>query len=803
MKKIIIIIISLLSISLFPFFNAYAYTDEYEIENYNVEIKVNENHVLNITEEIEANFKVSKHGIKRNIPTKNTYKRNINNEEVEIESDAKISNIDINEQFTKENRYTELQLTIGNPDKTITGLKKYVIKYDYDMGEDYINDIDDLYYNIIGTNWDCNIKNVTFKIVMPKAFDETKINFTIGRYGATYNSDIKYNIENNIISGYVEKRYGYALSAYEGLTVKIELDEGYYINENEYKWYNNPNSNYYYFDNYDVNASLKENNTMHVDEKYTITYNDDYNTFYRKIRKSGYIEKYIDGKYKKQYIDYKISNVKSNIQISHYDDGEYYTIYFNNHDEKLKDKSYEYTLSYDIDFCDDFDTTSDLFLYDFKESYAPVKDFHLKLNMPKPIYKEVIENKIKILTSDNNFNYTNKELSNRRINIEYEDNSFDITLKKNYFGYSLDSYEDFIIKITLEEGYFTNETIIKNKIENKMNIRIIIICIMFIITTIIYFLFGFRKAKNTVVYYNSPEDLSPAEVGYIYKGKVKNKHIISLIIYFANKGYLKITTKKRDFELEKLKPISITEPEYAKVTFSGLFPRGNKTTKSNLKNQFYITLDVAKRKLKNEHDIYSKSHKMSILIYILMIIAYLIILLIEKSFKNNYIFTDSMAYKHDIMIYLIWIFILIDIIYIKFSKKMKKESTTLYSKIIGFRDFLKKVEKEKLELLVEENPNYFYEILPYAYVLGISRKWSKKFEGIDVRKSEFYSKDIISGTTLDTMSFTRSISSMMHTATAVSSSRPYESSSYSGGGSFSSGGGSSGGGGGGGGGSSW
>ena len=36
----------------------------------------------------------------------------------------------------------------------------------------------------------------------------------------------------------------------------------------------------------------------------------------------------------------------------------------------------------------------------------------------------------------------------------------------------------------------------------------------------------------------------------------------------------------------------------------------------------------------------------------------------------------------------------------------------------------------KLEALVEENPHYFYDILPYTYVLNISKKWINKFENI-------------------------------------------------------------------------
>ena len=46
----------------------------------------------------------------------------------------------------------------------------------------------------------------------------------------------------------------------------------------------------------------------------------------------------------------------------------------------------------------------------------------------------------------------------------------------------------------------------------------------------------------------------------------------------------------------------------------------------------------------------------------------------------------------------------------------------IYGRIKGFRNFLEAAEKEKLEALVNDDPSYFYNILPYTYVLGISIK---------------------------------------------------------------------------------
>ena len=46
----------------------------------------------------------------------------------------------------------------------------------------------------------------------------------------------------------------------------------------------------------------------------------------------------------------------------------------------------------------------------------------------------------------------------------------------------------------------------------------------------------------------------------------------------------------------------------------------------------------------------------------------------------------------------------------------------LLGKIKGFRDFLDTAEKPKLEELVMQNPVYFYNILPFTYVLDVSDK---------------------------------------------------------------------------------
>ena len=112
----------------------------------------------------------------------------------------------------------------------------------------------------------------------------------------------------------------------------------------------------------------------------------------------------------------------------------------------------------------------------------------------------------------------------------------------------------------------------------------------------------------------------------------------------------------------------------------------------------------------------------------------------------------------------------------------------MLGKLEGFKEFLETAEKEKLEALVHDNPTYFYDILPYAYVLGVSDTWMKKFETISLEAPDWY----YGSHAFTVATFSTFMSSAMATASTSMSSSP-----------SSSGGGSSGGGSGGGGGGSW
>ena len=137
-----------------------------------------------------------------------------------------------------------------------------------------------------------------------------------------------------------------------------------------------------------------------------------------------------------------------------------------------------------------------------------------------------------------------------------------------------------------------------------------------------------------------------------------------------------------------------------------------------------------------------------------------------------------------------------------FMPARTKEGAALYGKVLGFRDFIRDAEYEKMKELSDQDPEYFYTIMPYAYVLGMSTQFAEKFAEMHLKNPDWYESDFRGGFFFSPIWYGSMMNSMSHSFVSAAA-RPID----SGGGSFDSGsfsgGGFSGGGGGGGGGGAW
>jgi uncharacterized membrane protein YgcG len=136
-----------------------------------------------------------------------------------------------------------------------------------------------------------------------------------------------------------------------------------------------------------------------------------------------------------------------------------------------------------------------------------------------------------------------------------------------------------------------------------------------------------------------------------------------------------------------------------------------------------------------------------------------------------------------------------------FRMKLKrtKYGNAIFEKILGFKNFIEKAEMDKLKLLFEEDPSYFYNVLPYAQALGLSRQWASHFENLSLQPPNWYHD---SSRRFEVDRFADRLNNdFARMSSAMSSTPPSKSSSSSS--VSSSSGGSAGGGAGGGGGGSW
>ena len=205
-------------------FQGAAFADQYyNIKNYDVKIDVAEDNTYVIYETIDVFFNQARHGIYRDIPIRNYgYSHKI--------SDLKVYNPFTSQSIPFEGSQSgsELSVKIGDPDVYVAGDQTYRIEYTYEGGDDRIQDYDEFYFNLIGNGWDATIDSVTFRVTMPKSFDSSNLNVTVGRAGSTDNARATWEVEGNVITG-----ESFGLSPFEGLTIALTLPQGYYVDVSE------------------------------------------------------------------------------------------------------------------------------------------------------------------------------------------------------------------------------------------------------------------------------------------------------------------------------------------------------------------------------------------------------------------------------------------------------------------------------------------------------------------------------------------------------------------------------------------
>ena len=149
MKKLLLLLLLLI----FPFFVG-AQDTGWLIENFKSDITIMGNGTVAITETIEVDFKnLQKHGIYREIPLR--YENNKTDKDeilnITVTGVTNGSGDPIKNDIITSRK--NLRIKIGDPDVTISGLQKYVIKYEVQGALRNYGSYDELFWNVAGSNW--------------------------------------------------------------------------------------------------------------------------------------------------------------------------------------------------------------------------------------------------------------------------------------------------------------------------------------------------------------------------------------------------------------------------------------------------------------------------------------------------------------------------------------------------------------------------------------------------------------------------------------------------------------------------
>lgn len=344
---------------------------------------------------------------------------------------------------------------------------------------------------------------------------------------------------------------------------------------------------------------------------------------------------------------------------------------------------------------------------------------------------------------------------------------------------SLPPHHGITLRVEVPEGYFANT---QSKWVNFVWLGLLF-CTLFSFLT--WYQYGKDEHVTPIVTFKSPENITPADAELILTEKISDKGLIALIVKLANDGYFKIKSEKSKFTLSDFKDYAGSDRiERDLLDLLQQRAKNGTVTDSTLKNSsvFYNGWNKLRENAitKDDKNKYYEKSSMNplrnfmmclymagnILLTIFSFLGYSVeeeAVVVVLPFAWMFLWCMIAAKSGNIFLFIgiflcvcasvpmfqimspinpaqvlmgVCCFVISWICYVQMLKP-NVDGRLLKGKLLGLKHFIKVAEKKRLETMVEQNPQYFYKILPYAYVLGVSSVWIKQFEGIAVPPPEW------------------------------------------------------------------
>lgn len=192
----------------------------FTIADFEIDIELQQNSAMVVSEKIVVDFSEPRHGIFRNIPIKyrddNGFKYNFRFKLLSVE----------NEQgdkwkYSKYKEGEDMVIKIGDPNLEISGRQVYVIKYKITRGVRFFDDHAEIFWNPVGTEWPTTIGHalVDVHILNDVVFTKEDLNCFTGTFGSRTQDCIqRVESANNLQFETIGQ-----LQPFEGLTIVIRL----------------------------------------------------------------------------------------------------------------------------------------------------------------------------------------------------------------------------------------------------------------------------------------------------------------------------------------------------------------------------------------------------------------------------------------------------------------------------------------------------------------------------------------------------------------------------------------------------
>ncbi len=311
------------------------------------------------------------------------------------------------------------------------------------------------------------------------------------------------------------------------------------------------------------------------------------------------------------------------------------------------------------------------------------------------------------------------------------------------------------------------------------------------------------RRRPIAVQYEPPPGLTPAEAGTLLDNSADMRDITATLVDLAVRGKLRIEEHQNpkilglfgggvEFSLERLESNTPLAPHEARV-FDGIFDgRGSVVPLEDLKDEFYRDLppirDAIFDALKT-HGFYRDRpdkvrQKWSVAAAAIGLFIGLGGVYLSPLFQLTpvpFIIAGVLS-------------AIILLIFAQIMPARTEAGARALEQVLGFDEFLRRVESENLKRIIIGHPELFDKFLPFAMAFGVERQFARAFAGIYTEPPRWYVGPSI--TNFNVVSFSGNMSHLGTVASTTLSSSPRS----SGGSGFGGGGGSGGGGGGGGGG---